>query len=257
MKNNLTKKYMWESKWGKDALPIKLDPFIRSNQSFIDIFDQYFILPNIDNPTVLEIGCSPGKFLIYFSERYGYNVSGIEYAKKGYDLTINNLDFCGVDSTGIMHEDIFNYDTSNKYDVLLSCGFIEHFDENLNELLLIHSRLVKKGGLLFLSFPNFRYLNYIFSYFFRHDMLEMHNLDIMNKIFFQKFSENYNYEILFLDYFGGIHPAGIKIFKSISAKNRLNLKYNNRGDTINHDYFLNKINSKYFSHYLGAVMKKL
>jgi hypothetical protein len=52
MKNNLTKKYMWESKWGNDALPNRLDPFIKSNQSFINIFDQYFILHNIDNPTV-------------------------------------------------------------------------------------------------------------------------------------------------------------------------------------------------------------
>jgi hypothetical protein len=101
----LTEKTMWESKWGNYALPIKLDSYIRSNQPFIDIFDRYFILPNIDNPTVFKIGCSPGKFLIYRSERYGYNVSGIEYAKKGYDLTINNLDFCWVDSTGIMHEE--------------------------------------------------------------------------------------------------------------------------------------------------------
>ena len=73
MKNNLTKKYMWESKWGNDALPIKLDSSIKSNQSFIDIFNQYFILHNIDNPTVLAI-------INYFAIKLSYGISGIVIA---------------------------------------------------------------------------------------------------------------------------------------------------------------------------------
>ena len=56
-----------------------------------------------------------------------------------------------------------------------------------------------------------------------------------------------NIEILFLEYFGGIRPGGLKIFKEDKKQN------NSRGKK---GYYLIKINSKYFSHYLGLVMRK-
>ena len=78
-------------------------------------------------------------------------------------------------------------------------------------------------------------------------MIAMHNLKIMNKKFFMSFAEKFGFEILFLDYFGGIHPGGLKLFKEKKA---------HKTNGTKKEFFLNKINSKYFSHYLGSVMRK-
>ena len=249
MKKDLTEKKMWESKWGDYQLPITLNPNLRSHHSFIEIFDKYLsnISSEIKNPKLLEIGCSPGRFLIHFHEKYKFQVHGIEYAEKGYELTKENLKNLNIDTSNIYQSDIFKFETKTKYDILFSAGFVEHFEDNLDQLLSIHAGLVSQGGYLFLSFPNFRYLNFILSYFFRYDMIAMHNLKIMNKKFFLSFAEKFGFEILFLDYFGGIHPGGLKLFKEKKA---------HKTNGTKKEFFLNKINSKYFSHYLGSVMRK-
>jgi SAM-dependent methyltransferase len=50
--------------------------------------------------------------------------------------------------------DFFATDESRKFDVVYSNGFIEHFTK-WEDVLLKHARLVKPGGLLMVSVPNF------------------------------------------------------------------------------------------------------
>jgi len=255
-KEKLTERILWESKWGQFNLPIILDPNDRGNNSFIKILDKYFWQEvNDKKKSVIEIGCAPGKFLIHFAKNYNYEVNGIDYTEKGYLLTKKNLQLSGIEGN-IIKEDIFKYKITKKFDVVISFGFIEHFYENVNELLLIHDKLLKKGGKLFITFPNFRYLNRFFSYLFRRDMLKMHNLEIMNKKFFKSFSSQYGYKILYLDYFGGIHPGGIKLLGKNNKKSLTGLINNYVINPTEKMFFLNNINSKYFSRYLGAIMEK-
>ena len=252
-KTILTNKEFWEDEWKNLDLPIILEPSIRADRSFINLFNKHLSIVDGKNKTCLEIGCNPGKFLIYCAKFLNYDIYGIDFEEKGCLLTEKNLKAVGINGS-ISQQDIFNLDTNQKFDLILSCGFIEHFaGVKLDEVLKIHVDLLKENGKLFLSVPNFRYLNYVFSYFFRKNMLDHHNLKIMQKSFFIDFAEKNNLTNEYLGYFGGIHPGGLKlgtknIFKKFITKNLIN--------RIEKYQILDRINSKYFSHHIGVVLVK-
>ena len=252
-KTVLTKKEFWEERWQNLDLPITLDPSLRADRSFINLFNQHLTIKDGEKRTCIEIGCNPGKFLIYCGKNLHYDISGVDFDEQGCLLTEKNLKVVGINGS-ITHQDIFNLNINQKFDLVLSCGFIEHFaGVKLEEVLKIHLDLLKENGKLFLSVPNFRYLNYFFAYFFRKNMLELHNLEIMQKSFFKDFAEKNNLKIEYLGYFGGIHPGGLKlgtknIFKKFITKNLIN--------RIEKYQIFDHINSKYFSHHLGVVLVK-
>ena len=164
-KTILTNKEFWEDEWKNLDLPIILEPYIRADRSFINLFNKHLSIVDGKNKTCLEIGCNPGKFLIYCAKFLNYDIYGIDFEEKGCLLTEKNLKAVGINGS-ISQQDIFNLDTNQKFDLILSCGFIEHFaGVKLDEVLKIHVDLLKENGKLFLSVPNFRYLNYVFSYF--------------------------------------------------------------------------------------------
>ena len=143
---SLTKKEFWTKTWANHKLPIKLDSQIRADRSFINIFNKY--LDNSDNKqkTCIEIGCIPGKFLIYFAEFLNYEISGIDYNEAGVELTKRNISEMGLEAN-IIEKDIFNFRIEKQFDAVLSFGFIEHFKkEKLEEALAIHVNLLKKNG---------------------------------------------------------------------------------------------------------------
>ena len=168
-------------------------------------------------------------------------------------LTKKNLQAEGIDGK-IKQNDIFNLSSDKKFDLVLSCGFIEHFAGNkLDEVLKKHVDLLEKNGRLFLSVPNFRYLNFLFTFFFRKDMLDHHNLKIMQKSFFVDFAKKNDLTVEYLGYFGGMHPAGIKLSSNNFFTKYINNSLLSRFERIQ---IFDRINSKYFSHHLGAVFVK-
>jgi 2-polyprenyl-3-methyl-5-hydroxy-6-metoxy-1,4-benzoquinol methylase len=252
-KTILTDKGLWQNKWGKLDFPIHLNPHKRVERVFMKLFDKYFTHNNKNKKTCLEIGCNPGKFLIYCGKNLNYEMVGLDYDKIGTSITKKNFAESGLEAE-CLEKDFFNYDTDRKFDLILSLGFIEHFQgEMLKESINRHVNLLNKGGKLFLSVPNFKYINYIFAYIFRKKILKVHNLEVMQKSFFIDIANNNNLEIEYLDYFGGFHPGGLKIgnnnFLSKFFTDFLIFNY----EKIN---ILDNINSKFFSHHLGAIYKK-
>ena len=255
-KGYLSSKDTWRRKQSLNDLPILLSDSRRDQRCFINIFKKHVNKYSGKFDEVLEIGCSPGKFLIYFAENLGCKPYGIDLDEGRCELTRQNLLSRGL--TGeIVQADIFEHDFGQKFKLIISCGFIEHFEnETLQKVLGLHSDLVEKNGLLFLSFPNFRNLNYLLASVFRRDILKLHNIEIMHKDFFRAFAEKYGFEIVYLEYFGGIHLGGFKFFEKSSSKNVLAACYNlalKRFDALR---ILDRINSRCFSHYLGAVLRK-
>jgi 2-polyprenyl-3-methyl-5-hydroxy-6-metoxy-1,4-benzoquinol methylase len=250
----LTQKEFWEKEWNELELPIVLDPTKRADRSFIHLFKKYLSIKDGSEKSCIEIGSNPGKFIIFAAKYLNYDISGVDYDEKGCLFTQKNIKAAGL-NVSIYKQDIFDFDIDKKYDLVISCGFVEHFEgEKLDEVLKKHIDLLKDGGRLFLSVPNFRYLNYIFSYFFRKDMLEVHNLEIMQKSFFEEMAIKNNLEVEFLDYFGGLHPGGIKLPKNNSFNKFIMEKLIGSSQKSG---ILDHLNSKYFSHHLGAVYKKL
>ena len=129
---------------------------------------------------ILEIGSSPGIMLRNISKSIGpTQLTGIDYAKNSKNETLRYLKKYGINAI-IEEKDIFNYDTNEKLDIVMSFGLIEHFSDP-TEILIHHKKLLKKGGQLFVSIPNFNIplVKYLLSLYRKEDF-DTHNFDLMN-----------------------------------------------------------------------------
>lgn len=115
-----------------------------------DLFEKY--LPK--GGTAFEVGCYPGGFMIYLSKQFGYKVSGIDatpFVKSRMPAFFSGE---GVEADELVFGDFLNYEPGRTFDLVYSMGFIEHFT-NYEEVLERHVRLVKPGGILIITCPNF------------------------------------------------------------------------------------------------------
>lgn len=132
--------YRASLKWLRTYLYTRMDKIFRK------------FLPVSNAITFFEVGCGGGKWLVYFSKKFGYKVSGIDYSEEAISTTLKTLSFAGVYAE-IIHGDVFTIDIDNKYDVVLSDGFVEHFTDTKQTLQKLSS-FVKKGGYLITIVPN-------------------------------------------------------------------------------------------------------
>lgn len=129
-------------KWLRTYLYTRMDKIFRES------------LPVASGVTFLEVGCGGGKWLVYFNKRYGYRVSGIDYSEQGVLTALKTASFAKIEAE-VIHDDVFTADIKNKYDVVLSDGFLEHFIDTKQTLERLAS-FVKKGGYLVTIVPNLR-----------------------------------------------------------------------------------------------------
>ena len=105
------------------------------------------------NKTVIDIGCGTGETASGIAKLGAELVVGVDYSENAIRLANsrhqeNNLEF-KVNS----FEDIVN-DNINKYDVLLSCGTLEHMD-NPAEVLKKMLEIIINDGMIVLTCPYF------------------------------------------------------------------------------------------------------
>ncbi|MHB8900887.1 MAG: class I SAM-dependent methyltransferase [Thermoguttaceae bacterium] len=111
-------------------------------------------LPAAGQGTMLaEIGCAPGKWLHYFKTRFGYSVTGIDYAPHACETTRSNLRMLGTEAT-ILNADVFEYTPpGGGFDVVASFGLIEHFRDS-GSIVRRLVELVRPGGTIVSTVPN-------------------------------------------------------------------------------------------------------
>ena len=108
-----------------------------------------------------------------------------------------------VDAT-LYKFDLREFIATEPYDVVMSFGLIEHF-ENPEDILYHHYRLCRTGGLLVVTIPHFRYLQWIYHFLFDRKDLERHNISTMNLETFKSFALNKGLNMRFLGYVGRIN----------------------------------------------------
>lgn len=79
----------------------------------------------------------------------------------------------------IIENDLFNYIPERKYDLVLSFGLIEHF-ENTRDIISRHLNFLNPGGTVFITLPNFRGINGWVQRNFDPENYEKHNIGSMN-----------------------------------------------------------------------------
>ncbi|QDT63291.1 class I SAM-dependent methyltransferase [Calycomorphotria hydatis] len=145
------KDFFWDKK--EQKLPdIRLDDSNVEFQVLHDRLQRY--LPRHNDWRFLEIGCCPGRYLYYFHHTYGYQVTGIEYVEDAAEQTRLALQETETPAR-VITADLFEYAApeNERYDVVLSVGFVEHFHD-ISEPIKKHWELLAPDGLLVIWVPN-------------------------------------------------------------------------------------------------------
>ncbi len=166
----------WNTTWvrrPRPRLPTGLEVGTRNTQDVL----RRRIRPGMK---VLEIGCAPGKMLSWVAKGLGADVSGLDYSPQGVDVTRWLLGEMGIDAD-IRQEDVFETSFAPaSFDVVYSNGVIEHF-EDPRELVAIHVRLLRPGGIAIILIPNYSGVYGRLQRHFDPENLAIHNLAIMNE----------------------------------------------------------------------------
>lgn len=204
----ITEKSFWENYWGNIQLPKKVDFSFKNDNVIANA-----ILNNIPkakkNELALEIGCAPGKWMLFFYEHLNYDIEGFEYLDTAAKKTIENLILCGVDESRfeVKTSDFLKEKAIPFYTVVSSFGFVEHF-ENYQDIIQKHFEFAVDAGYVVIGFPSFRGLNYYIQQAI--DMLAgtniiaNHNINMMNVDMIEDVIQKLNKKIIYIDYIGGL-----------------------------------------------------
>ena len=141
----------WDTSWADIDFERQTSLTTGLFSNFLDI-----VVPRVAQNTkrALEIGCFPGKFIDYVGQK-GYTISGIDtYPRVGRIAEWASAR--GRDVGLFTQTTLEEYaKTSNeKFDIVLSLGFIEHFNHFCG-VIFDHATLCKTGGTVIIGAPNF------------------------------------------------------------------------------------------------------
>jgi SAM-dependent methyltransferase len=119
-----------------------------------EFFSQQF--SQLPDPTtsLLEIGSARSQWLPYFAREFGFAVTGLDYSPAGCDQAREILRRANIPGT-VVEADLFHPPPAlqNAFDVVVSFGVVEHFDDTSACIRAI-SRFLKPGGLMITEIPN-------------------------------------------------------------------------------------------------------
>lgn len=137
----------WTDKWNSQM--IEKDITYLMHTDYFKILHRYF--PK--NGRILEGGCGMAEWVRFYSQA-GYEITGIDISKK----TVERIkQFFPEIDVRIGDVRSLNF-PDNEFDVYLSFGVIEHFEEGPKDIIIEAHRVLKPGGLFCVSVP---YLNLI------------------------------------------------------------------------------------------------
>jgi len=96
-----------------------------------------------------------------------------------------------------------------RFDVVMSLGFIEHFDD-LDDVFKRHVSLLRKGGILILQVPNFRGINRKVLAWLAPETQSRHNLEAMDLRNWRRLEGTHGLKPVFEGYIGGFEPRNLK-----------------------------------------------
>jgi SAM-dependent methyltransferase len=175
MENNLTDRSFWKAFWeSRIGLIFKIKP----NYVFGDILGKIIADKGIKN--AIELGGFPGYYSIYLKKYQKLYTTLLDYFI--HPELVNKLLAANDLKPGdinIVEADLFTYQPAQKFDMVLSFGLIEHFNDTkfiINE----HLKFLKPGGTLFITLPNFKSVNGWVQKNFDKENYDKHNINSMD-----------------------------------------------------------------------------
>jgi SAM-dependent methyltransferase len=172
---NLTDRSFWKAFWeSKKDLIFAIKP------------DYYFgtimakLIADKQVKTAIELGGFPGYYSTYLKKYQHLNTTLFDYYVD--EDIINRLLAANGLKPGdinIIESDIFTYQSDKLYDMVLSFGLIEHFNDT-RDIIKRHLQFLKPGGVLFITLPNFKGVNGWVQRTFDRSNYDKHFIESMN-----------------------------------------------------------------------------
>lgn len=107
------------------------------------------ILSNIQNPSIIDVGCGKGDLLRFLSaENPGMNLTGIDFSPND-----------DVEGIKFLQGDFLSFEPDKKYDIVISLAVIEHIAEP-HVYIKALKNMCKSGGLIIIMTLNDRSILY-------------------------------------------------------------------------------------------------
>ena len=219
MENLLTDRNFWVKYWeSKTDLSVTIPSNYLFHRQLADIVEQNNVL------SAIELGGFPGYYAVFLKKYLKLDVTLLDYFVHP-PLTHQLLKTNGLEENDIkvIEADLFNYQSPQQYDLVLSCGLIEHFKDT-EDIIKRHIALVKPGGTLFITLPNFTAVNGWFQKNFDKENYDKHNIDSMNPTLLTSICEKAGLKEVKCGYFGKFSvwlenekqkSVGVKLFKKL------------------------------------------
>jgi SAM-dependent methyltransferase len=197
MGNQLTDRQFWTNYWeSKPDLVILIEKNYLFHQQLEEIVKTNKV------QTAIELGGFPGYYSIFLYKYLGISTTLFDYFIHP-DILKKVLNKNGLDESEIpvIENDVFHYHPEQKYDLVLSCGLIEHFKDT-KDIIERHLEFLKPGGTLFITLPNFRSVNGWVQKTFDRDNYLKHYIECMNTKYLAAILEEVGMKSIKSSYFG-------------------------------------------------------
>lgn len=217
MSNLLTDRQFWVNYWeSKTGLSVNIPANYLFHKELAAITEERQV------KTAIELGGFPGYYAVFLKKYLRLDVTLLDYfVHQPVTTALLKANQLTADDIYIIETDLFNHQETQKYDLVLSCGLIEHFNDTA-DIIQRHIDFLKPGGTLFITLPNFKALNGWFQKSFDKDNYDKHNISCMDPGLLANIAEKAGLEVLQSKYFGHFSlwlenekqkPAAVRLFK--------------------------------------------
>ena len=174
MEQNLTDRSFWKSFWESKK---DLIFFIKPNYVFGNILAK--IIAEKKVKTAIELGGFPGYYAVYLKKYHRLDTTLFDYfIHEGLISRLLDKNGLKPDDIKVIEADLFDYQPQILYDLVLSFGLIEHFNDT-KSIIETHLQFLTPGGTLFITLPNFKGVNGWIQRKFDRSNYDKHNISCM------------------------------------------------------------------------------
>lgn len=171
----LTDTNYWDEGWSKTrqgSLGLwHLDPSVRQiEQQLVCLVEQIGVTQR--KLRILEVGCANSLWLPRLARRFDADVFGIDFSADGCAQARRQLERRAVGGS-IWCQDFFQMADREHFDLIISFGFIEHFDRP-HLVLEKMQQLLSPGGRIYATIPNIGGIYGSLQSFINKDVLDVH-----------------------------------------------------------------------------------